>query len=144
MRTAKRLCVWQTWPSYFLRVLSWYNILNINISIYFIFSGLLKKYLFKKRWSWAEGYFKENCCHACHARFAVFFPLPFCCVSSVIKRGRHTRTQKQKLLQVTTRSHNKPGAWPRTHVIGRSKSQNSSSRVKQHFHCRAIFKYVRS
>ena len=140
MRTAKRWCVWQTWQSYYLRVLSWYIILNINISIYFISTGLSQKDLFKKGWSWAEAYLKENYCHACHTRFAVFFPLPFCCVSSVIKHGRHTRTQKQKLSQVTTRSQNKPGAWTRTHVIGRKEIPKRSSRVKEHFHSRAIFK----
>ena len=29
----------------------------------------------------AEGFFKQNFCHACHTRFAVVFPLPSCCVS---------------------------------------------------------------
>ena len=32
-------------------------------------------------WSLAEGFFKQNFCHACHTRFAVVFPLPSCCVS---------------------------------------------------------------
>ena len=31
-------------------------------------------------WSLAEGFFKQNFCHACHTRFAVVFPLPSCCV----------------------------------------------------------------
>ena len=26
---------------------------------------------------------KQNCSDACHTRFVVFFPLPFCCVSSL-------------------------------------------------------------
>ena len=34
----------------------------------------------------AKSYFKQNC-HACHTRFAVFFPLPFCCVSSLLFSG---------------------------------------------------------
>ena len=29
----------------------------------------------------AEGFFKQNFCHACHTRFAVVFPLQLCCVS---------------------------------------------------------------
>ena len=29
----------------------------------------------------AEGFFKQNFCHACHTRFAVVFPLLSCCVS---------------------------------------------------------------
>ena len=33
----------------------------------------------------AKSYFKQNYCHACHTRFSVFFPLPSCCVSSLIK-----------------------------------------------------------
>ena len=49
-------------------------------SLYF---GLLQKGLLKKRWSLAEYVFKRNCCHACHTRFAVFFPLPLLCVSSL-------------------------------------------------------------
>ena len=48
-----------------------------------MFSGLSQKDLFKGRWILAKSYFKQNYCHACHTRFAVFFPLPFCCVSSL-------------------------------------------------------------
>ena len=29
---------------------------------------------------------KQNYCHACHKRFAVFLPLPSCCVSSLINQ----------------------------------------------------------
>jgi len=49
-----------------------------------MFSGLLLKDLFKGGWSLAEKLFKQNYCHACHTRFAVFFPLPSCYVSSLI------------------------------------------------------------
>ena len=49
-----------------------------------MFSGLLEKDLFKGGWSTAEKLFKQNYCHACHTKFAVFFPLPSCCVSSLI------------------------------------------------------------
>ena len=38
-----------------------------------MFSGLLHKDLFKGKWSLAKSYFKQNYCHACHTRLAVFF-----------------------------------------------------------------------
>ena len=56
-----------------------------------MFSRLLQKGLFKERWSLAKRHLKQNYCHACHTRFAVFFPLPSCCVSSLLTEGqRHT------------------------------------------------------
>ena len=39
--------------------------------------------LYKRIRLMAKGYFKQNFCHACHIRFAVFVPLPSCCVSSL-------------------------------------------------------------
>ena len=48
-----------------------------------MFSGLLQKELFKGGCSSAEMFFQTNYCHACHTRFAVFFPLTSCCVSSL-------------------------------------------------------------
>ena len=69
--------VWQMWQGYYLRVLS-SSALNINVSVF------LQKDLFKKKWSLAKSYFQQNYCIACHTRFAVFFPLPSCCVSSLI------------------------------------------------------------
>ena len=58
-----------------------------------MFSGLLQIDLFKGKWSLAKSYFKQNYCHACHKRFAFFFPLPlssllFChgnCGSKLVK-----------------------------------------------------------
>ena len=81
-RTAKRrgrqnACVWQTWQCYDLRVLSW-------SSLTLMFSGLLQKDLFKGGWSSAKSFFKQNYCHACHTGVTVVFPLPSCCVSSLI------------------------------------------------------------
>ena len=32
------------------------------------------------KWSLAKSCSKQNSCHACHTRFALFFPLPSCCV----------------------------------------------------------------
>ena len=60
-----------------------------------MFSGLLQKDLFKGRWILAKSYFKQNYCHACHTRFAVFFPLPSCCVSSLMTTATATRTGKK-------------------------------------------------
>ena len=34
----------------------------------------------------AKSCFKQNYCHACHTRFAVFFPLPSRCVSSLLRK----------------------------------------------------------
>ena len=70
-------CAWQTWQGYYLRFLSWSSLTSM-------FSDLLRKDLFKGKWSLAKSCFKQNYCHACHTRFAVLFPLPSCCVSSQI------------------------------------------------------------
>ena len=51
-----------------------------------------KKYLFKGGWSLVKRFFKWNQCHACHTNFAVFFPLPSCCVSSLITKQEEKTT----------------------------------------------------
>ena len=49
-----------------------------------MFPGLLQKDLsVKGGWRSAKTFFKQNYCHACHTKFAVFFPLPSCCVTSL-------------------------------------------------------------
>ena len=73
-RTAKFMCVTDL-TSYCSRVLLWFTLM---------FSGLLQKDLFKGGWSLAKNFFKPNYCHACHTRFSIFFPLPPCCVSSLL------------------------------------------------------------
>ena len=83
-RTAERrgrqnACAWQTWRACYVCVLRW-------SSLKLMFSGLLQKDVFKGGWSTAEKLFKQNYCHACHTKFAVFFPLPSCCVSSLLKK----------------------------------------------------------
>ena len=75
-RGRQNACARQTWQGYYLRVLSW-------SSLYTNVSGLSQKELTKEKRSLAKIYFKQNYCHACHTRFAVFFPLPSCCVSSL-------------------------------------------------------------
>ena len=69
-------CAWRTWQGYNLYVLLWSWLTSM-------FSVLLPKDQFKRKGSLAKSYFKQNYCHACLTRFAVFFPLPSCCVSSV-------------------------------------------------------------
>ena len=76
-RGRQNACAWRTWQGHYFRVLSWSSLTSM-------FSGLLQKNLFKGKWIFAKSYFKQNYCHACHTRFAVFFPLPSCCVSSLI------------------------------------------------------------
>ena len=75
-----------------------------------IFSGPLKKRsdLFKIPWSLAKSCFKRNYCHACHARFAVFFPVPSCCVSSLLsgKRGSEMSTIERRVTSVYHGSKN--------------------------------------
>ena len=81
-------CAWRTWQGYNLRVLLWSWLTSM-------FSGLLPKDLFKKKGSLAKSYFKQNYCHLCHTRFAVFFPLPSCCVSSLMTTATATRKVKK-------------------------------------------------
>ena len=49
-------------------------------------------------------FFKQNYCHACHTRFAVFLALPSCCVSSHTKMAaavkNFTFTDEELLLHV--------------------------------------------
>ena len=78
-RMAKRLCVTNV-TGLLLEHFLWWSSLLVKI----IFPGLLQKDLFKGGWSSADKFFKQNYCHACHTRFAVFLPLPSCCVSSLI------------------------------------------------------------
>ena len=78
-RMAKRLCVTNV-TGLLLEHFLWWSSLIVKI----IFPGLLQKDLFKGGWSSADKSFKQNYCHACHTRFAVFLPLPSCCISSLI------------------------------------------------------------
>ena len=78
-RTAR---VWQTWQGYYLRVLS-LSLLNILCFLVFY-----KKISLKEGEVWRKDISKQNYCHACHTRFAVFLPLSSCCLSSLLSRAR--------------------------------------------------------
>ena len=80
-RMAKCLCVTNV-TGLLLEHFLWWSSLCLIVKI--IFPGLLQKDLFKGGWSSADKFFKQNYCHACHTRFAVFLPLPSCCISSLI------------------------------------------------------------
>ena len=74
--------VWQTWQGYYLRVLS-LSLLNI-----LCFPVFYKKISLNESEVWRKDISKQNYCHACHTRFAIFLPLPSCCVSSLLSRAR--------------------------------------------------------
>ena len=78
-RGRQNVCVWQTWQGYYLHlhVLSWSS---LNVNDFWSFT----KRLCKGRWSLAERFFKQydRDVTFVNTRFAVFFPLPSCCVSS--------------------------------------------------------------
>ena len=69
-------------------------------------SGLLKNGVFKGRGKLTERFFKQNYCHACHTRFAVFFPLPSCCANSSLFQVKENRQKRsgRKLNSVTYKS----------------------------------------
>ena len=69
-------CVWQTWcGNYFC--------------FYFplMLSGLLQEDLLKRGWSLAKSFVKQNYCNACPTRYAVFFPLLSCFLSSLLLKS---------------------------------------------------------
>ena len=77
-RTTKRLCVT--------------NVTGLLLACFvviftkhFMFSGLLQKDQLKESEVWRKVISKQNYCHACLTRFAVFLPLPSCCVSSLLR-----------------------------------------------------------
>ena len=93
-RGRQNVCVWQTWQGYNLHVMSW-SPLSINV-LWF-----LQKDLFKGKSCLAKSYFKQNCCHRCHTRFAFFFPLPSCCVSSLFTKSSPQISGSYKCVPVT-------------------------------------------
>ena len=78
-RRRQKPCVWQTWHAYYLHVCR-------DVQLIQLCFDLLQKDLLKGRWSLAEIIFKQNYCHACHTRFAVFFSLPSLRVGSLLTR----------------------------------------------------------
>ena len=78
----KRLCVTNV-TRLLLACLSWSSLDFFFFVFLFLFLFFNKKNLFKGWWRLVERVFKQNYCHACHTRFAVFFPFPCCCVCSL-------------------------------------------------------------
>ena len=67
---------------------AYYNLLVLlGIHLTLMFFALLHKDLFKGMESLGKGFFKQNYCHACHTGFAVVFPFPPCCVSSLMSHN---------------------------------------------------------
>ena len=116
-RTAERrwwqnACVWQTRQGYYWPVLLWSS---RNLS------GLLQKICLKEGEVWQKIFFKQKYCHACHTRFSFFFPLPSCCVSSLIKGGQ--RPEARDLPRFLW-------AWPPVTFIGKKRQTQP-----KHFPC---------
>ena len=87
-RGRQNACVWQTWQADYLRVC-------VDVQSIQLCFDLLQK----GRWSLAEIVFKQNCFHACHTRFAVFFPLPWlplCKFTNVYGRSHKKRCRPLK------------------------------------------------
>ena len=91
-RGRQNACAWRTWQGHYFRVLSCSSLTSM-------FSGLLQKDLLKGGWIFAKSYSKQKYCHACHTRFAVFFPLPSCCVSLLIKPKKKKIQFKRQTLK---------------------------------------------
>ena len=48
--------------------------------------------------------FQQNYCHACHRRFAVFFSLPSCCLSSLLSVWQCVLVPADRVVMVTSRA----------------------------------------
>ena len=77
-RTAKRLSVTNVTGLLLACFVVIFHYINVSWSVFY------KKILFEGEAIKDESFFKQNYCHARHTRFPVFFPLPSCCVSSLI------------------------------------------------------------
>ena len=73
----------------FCRVI--YLTLICSVVVLFFF---YKKNLCQGCWRLVESFFKQNYCHAFETKFAVFFPLPSCCVCS--PKINHIDSRKQQ------------------------------------------------
>ena len=63
--------LWQLWP--FTLLLECYITISL-LNLMLMLCGLLQKDLCTGKWDLEENYLEQNYCHACHTRFAVFFP----------------------------------------------------------------------
>ena len=77
---------WQKWQA---MTITYVFCRDIHLTLKF--TSLYRKIPFKAEWSLAKSWFKQNYCHACYTRFAVFFPLPSGCV---IMFSKSERTQQ--------------------------------------------------
>ena len=75
-RTAERLCL----TNVTRLLLACFVVIFAYINVFWSFT---KRSVYWGGWSLAKS-FKQNYCHHCHTRFAVSFPLPSCCVSSLL------------------------------------------------------------
>ena len=74
-RGQQNICVWQ---GYHLCVFSWFSLYSVTVFWFFTKRSAYWKVKF------GIFFFKHNYCHSCHTRFTIFFPLPSCCVSSLL------------------------------------------------------------
>ena len=95
----QNVSVWQTWQGYYLRVLPWSS---FNILCFLVF---YKKISLQESEVWRKVISKQNYCHACLTRFAVFLPLPSCCVSSLL-RYKDVDGRRNVALKVNSRFFN--------------------------------------
>ena len=100
-----------------------------------MFSGLSQKDLFKGKWSLAKSCFKQNYCHACHTRFVVFFPLPSCCVSSLLSVGAKSHPVQsiwRQSIQLIIHAQ----SWQRTARTCLTAQNDMSLQRRPHSNCR--------
>ena len=116
-RTAKCVCVTNVTGLLLVCVV-------VIFTKYQCFSVFYKKIRLKEDEVWGNYFFKQNYCHACQTRFAVFLALPPCCVSSHTKMAvtvkNLTFTDEELLLNVLV-GYNRKGRQQRW--LGECKSK---------------------
>ena len=92
-RGRQNACAWQKWQ---VMTITYAFCRDIHLTLKF--TSLYRNIPFKGEWSLAKSWFKQNYCHACYTRFAVFFPLPSGCVIKFTKSEltqQHGRGKKK-------------------------------------------------
>ena len=138
-RTTKRLCVTNVTglllESFVVLILHFMFMFNL------MFSSLLQNDLFKGRWSLVESFSKQNHCHICHARFAIFVPLPSSCISSLLLSPGQTVFVSFYLLfhaHCLVKFLSVWINWPFWYI----QKKKTTYRVRVKFHCHVIFMCV--